>query len=106
MLYVLKKDGSFFNLAGQALKNNPKVILTALMNTQDSNVIPYLDKALQEELANQNPVMFFESKIKESKKKTKLKMLKIKRKLRLLFIFFTKFYYSVFYHFSHQSLLS
>ena len=69
MLYVLKKDGSYFNLSSQSLKRDNEVIFTALMNTKDTCVIPYLDKDIQEELGNKNPVDFFEKKIKEDKSK-------------------------------------
>lgn len=62
MLYVLKKDGSYFNLASDALKRDKKVILTALMNTLEGNVINYLDKDIQLALGTQNPIEYFDNK--------------------------------------------
>lgn len=62
MLYVLKKDGSYFNLASDALKRDKKVILTALMNTLEGNVINYLDKDIQLALGAQNPIEYFDNK--------------------------------------------
>lgn len=74
MLYVLKKDGSYFNVASEALRKDNEVIFTALTNTADSCVIPYLDKNIQKELGTQKPIDFFANKMKEEKSKKRLKI--------------------------------
>ncbi len=71
ILSALKKDGMYFKDASPNLKRDPEVILTALMNAEDGWVIPLLDKDLKDELGNQEPVSFFESKLKSKKKKIK-----------------------------------